>query len=893
MLKIRQTLVLSLLFFLITSAGGQTTGKFSGKVIDEETKTPLVGANIVVQGTSQGAATDEEGYFFIINIKPGTYQVRFDYIGYQEKIVTGIRISPNKTTEILIELSSSVLEGEVVTVVANQLDLQKDRTGSVKNISSDQLDALPIDNVGQAISMQAGVVSGHFRGGRLSEVTYLIDGLRVDDTFGGVYQAVDLEPEVIENVEVITGTFSAEYGRAMSGVVNLITKDGSNSFNGSLSYGGGGYYTNNSNIFKGLDKYSPTTNKDTRLQLSGPIIKDRLFFMVNGRLRAYNNHLNGIRRFQVSDLSSFYGDNPEEWYSEQTGDSSIVAMDRDLNQSIFAKLTFSILRNVNLTLSHSSNSDTWRGYDHAFKYNPDGMGHDDRQTHFTTLNYNHMLSSKLFYDLRFSRLKTIFGSYLYEDPLDENYVHDRYLDSYGPGFFTGGQQKHHVRRYITDLTGKFDLTWQANKSHSLKFGIETINRDLDNRYYQIRNKWFGSEWENVLYEPDTLNDSTIYSDVYTASPKEFAAYVRDKMEFNEWILDLSFRYDSYAPNSSFPSDRRNPANQLDLPDSMMSAYDNSTVKSQISPRLEISYQLSDQALVNFGYGHFFEMPADNYLYQNHSFLVPPNDYSITMGNTEVKAQKTVQYQMGLWQKLQDKTSLQVTLFGKDTYNYLTTMIYSTYNQIEYGLYGNKDYGSTRGLELKVDYLSNNVSAIVNYTLQYVRGSADYPEQTFNRAGDSMDPVNRIIPLSWDQRHTFNASFGYNWKNLKFNLTSYFNSGAPYTFSPIQESQLYRVNLYPNNDYMPQKFSVDFRMDYSKSLLSDNMKLNFSVMIFNLLDMLNEEWVNSTTGRAYTAVIRDTDIFSHRSDFNTFEDRVRNPAMYSAPRQIKFNVKLEF
>ena len=231
--------------------------------------------------------------------------------------------------------------------------------------------------------------------------------------------------------------------------------------------------------------------------------------MVNGRLRAYNNHLNGIRRFQVSDLSSFYGDNPEEWYSEYTGDSSIVAMDRDLNQSIFAKLTFSILRNVNLTLSHSSNNDTWRGYDHAFKYNPDGMGHDDRQTHFTTLNYNHMLSEKLFYDLRFSRLKTIYGSYLYEDPLDENYVHDRFLDSYGPGFFTGGQQKHHVRRYITDLTGKFDLTWQANKSHSLKFGVESINRDLDNRYYQIRNKWFGSEWENVLYEPDTLNDSNM------------------------------------------------------------------------------------------------------------------------------------------------------------------------------------------------------------------------------------------------------------------------------------------------------------------------------------------------------------------------------------------------
>ena len=83
--------------------------------------------------------------------------------------------------------------------------------------------------------MQAGVVDGHFRGGRSTEVTYLVDGMRTDDAYGGESQTVYLEPSALKDLEVITGTFNAEYGRAMSGVVNQVTKDGNNNLEYSIS----------------------------------------------------------------------------------------------------------------------------------------------------------------------------------------------------------------------------------------------------------------------------------------------------------------------------------------------------------------------------------------------------------------------------------------------------------------------------------------------------------------------------------------------------------------------------------------------------------------------------------------------------------------------------------
>ncbi|RKY47765.1 MAG: TonB-dependent receptor, partial [Candidatus Neomarinimicrobiota bacterium] len=160
--------------------------------------------------------------------------------------------------------------GEVVTVTAEKISIKKDQTSSIKNISSSEIEALPVENINDIVNMQAGVVRGHFRGGRLGEVAYMIDGVPVVDVFSKESQAIEVEKEAVQDLEIITGTFNAEYGRAMSGVVNIVTKDGGDKLEGNIAAFFGNYITSHTDIFIGLKNEDIDRWKDFKLQLSGP-----------------------------------------------------------------------------------------------------------------------------------------------------------------------------------------------------------------------------------------------------------------------------------------------------------------------------------------------------------------------------------------------------------------------------------------------------------------------------------------------------------------------------------------------------------------------------------------------------------------------------------------------
>lgn len=878
--------------FLNSMAVAQTTGKITGRVTDAKTQEPLVGANIMVQGSGKGSATDDRGAYYILNLPPGVYTLQAFYVGYEKMTLEDVRVSVNRSTTVDIPMRTTILEGQQVTIEVDRISVKKDLTNSTKNISSDQMAVMPVENVGGVVAMQAGVVEGHFRGGRSTEVSYLIDGIQVDETFDANYAAVDLEAEAIQDLEVITGTFNAEYGRAMSGVVNAVTKDGSKDFQGAFSIGMGNYYTRHTDIFVGLKNDEFDRNQDYKVQLSGPVWGDRLTFFTNFRWQDNLNYLNGIRRFNVDDFSDFSSTDSTQWFSRATGDQSYVPMNSSKNASGMGKITWKVTDQFRLSYLTTLNNDKWRGYDHVFKYNPDGKGASYRTSKLQAVQINQMFSNALFYELKLNNLENINGYYVFRNPLDTNYVNDIFLTSNGPGFFTGGQEKTHSERTTIDRGAKLDITWQANARHELKSGFQYTAHTINNDWHTILNHYRGTSQEAFLYAPEILPDSTLYADVYTVRPVELSAYIQDKMEFQEMVINLGIRWDSFDPATVHPSVPRNPANQLDLPDSMMSGYPKAPTLEQISPRLGLAYQLGSAAVLHFSYGHFFQMPPFYALYQNHSFLVPPNDYGVTMGNARLKPEKTVSYEIGLWQELAAGLGLEVSVYYRDIYNLLSTKIISTFNQIEYGLYTNKDYGNARGLEVKMDYTHDAFSAYLNYTLQYTRGNADTPSQTFDRAGSSMDPVNRFIPMSWDQRHTLNLTAGYRKPNYGITATGYYNSGSPYTFSPQSESHLSRINLYPNNDYRPTRYSVDLNAYYNLQVTSVG-RLEFTLSVYNLLDRLNEVWVNSATGRAYTGVILDTDIAGHHSNFNTYEDVIQNPSMYAAPRLVKLGVGLSF
>ena len=877
-----------------TLALGQTTGKIRGTVRDAETKEALPGANILIEGTNRGTAADAAGDFLLLSVPPGSYSLQVRMIGYATARVQDIKVSVNRTANVDVDLKQEALAGEEVVVTASQATIKKDQTSSIRNVSAQEIEILPVNDIAGVVRMQAGVVNGHFRGGRFNEVSYMIDGLQVDEAFDGNFRTVDLEPEAIQDLEVITGSFNAEYGRAMSGVVNAVTKDGGPTFHGTITAEAGEFFSGNDNIWIGLRDTDLMRNQDLKASLSGPVLGDRVTFFTNVRYQKYNNYLYGIRRFNVDDFSNFRGDDPNFWISEASGDSALVPMNGNENLSFLGKLSAKLRNNLRVSFLYTRNDDEWDSYDHGFKYNPDGMAAAYRETNMFSLQLNHLLRPNLFYELKYSYIDNYNGYYIFRDPFDSGYVADFYFDNTGPGFFTGGQVKSHSMRTMLDTNIKFDMTWQLNKEHSLKAGVLKTGHDLDNQQAEIRNRYYGTDLEFQLYEPVVLPDSTIYSDIYQVAPTEFSAYLQDKMEFNEMVINLGLRYDYFDPDASIPSQRRNPANQLRYPDNpeRVSTYPKVDPKVQISPRLGLSYQLSNAPLLRFSYGHFFQMPPMNALYQNHSFRVAPTNYATTMGNADLKAQKTVQYEFGVWQELMPGMGLEFALFYRDIYDLLSAQVITTFNQIRYGLYSNKDYGNVKGLEVKYDYRSGSFSAYLNYTLQFTRGNADNPTQTFSRAGDSKDPIPRLIPMSWDQRHTLNATVGFNTGRYGITSTMYYDSGSPYTFSPLSESLLSRVNLYENNAWKPSKFSVDLSGFYQLRL-TKGIGLRFSVLVFNMFDRLNENAVNSQTGRAYTAIITDADLAAHRSNFNTYEDRVQNPSMFAAPRQVRFGVGLTF
>jgi outer membrane receptor protein involved in Fe transport len=892
------------------SAIGQTTGKIGGIVIDKATREPLIGANVMLVGTTMGTVADLQGNFYIINIFPGAYAVQASMIGYRPVRMQNVRISVNSTTTLRFEMEKTVLQGDPVIVTASAVSFKKDQTSSIRNVSADQLARLPVEDVNQVVNMQAGIVAGHFRGGRTSESAFMIDGLQVINSFSEYSrQSVYVEKETVQDLEVIKGTFDAEYGRAMSGMVNAVTKDGGNTWRMQVSSGFSNFLTSHDDVFIGLGNsgaLSRNLSRDYKTQIEGPILRDRLTFFVNYRKQDNRGPINGIRRFNPWDYSVYPANDPASWHIEHTGDNEYVAMQQDFYDNLLAKLTVKPFSNFKVNLLYTFNGSKSRQYDFAYKYNPDGLGWNFGDVRLGSADVNHMLSRSLYYNLKLSYSDRREKSYLYENPLDPRYISPNYHGSQETGFYTGGMAGP-GKRMDAFLRGdaKFDLYWQAGRNHGIKTGFQVTSHVVDRDRIDVRNLYDGLseandmavDWEtgkitfpNYIPEIIPITENTV--DIYRVKPYEMSGYIQDKMEFEEMVIKLGLRYDYFNANYHYPSNFRNPANQLSLPDSMMSTYPGNTPQTQFSPRLGLSYKLSDQAVLRFSYGHFFQMPQMYALFEDNIFRVSPFNYQTTMGNSQLKAEKTVQYELGIWQQLMPGMGLEVSVYYKDIYNLLSTKVMTTYNQIRYGLFTNKDYGNARGIELTWDYMTGGLSSIVNFTYAFTRGVADNPRETFTRAGNSMDPISRLIPLSWDQLYTANATVAYSMRNFDVALTGYLNSGTPYSYAPPGYSPLYRINLYQNNSKKPVSTSFDLSAGYTVPLFGRH-SLRLTLNAYNLFDRLNAAWVYSDTGDPGSTIVTEGDLLNHRSDFNDYYDRINNPTAYSYPRSVKLTVGYGF
>ena len=978
--------VLILLLLLIawqTASMAGTTGKIAGKIFDAETKEPLPGANIVVEGSNMGDASDMEGDYNIINLPPGSYTLVVSMMGYKKTRVENIRVKIDMTTTQNITLQPEVIAGEEVTIVAERPLVRLDMTSALSSVSSEEIGNLPVQEVRDVLELQAGIVrSGnalHIRGGRAGEVAYWVDGVATTDVYSGG-MGVNVENAAIEELQVVSGTFNAEYGQAMSGIINIITKEGAEKYSGMVR-GYVGDFVSSADEYKVMKRVTPIEDPNTgatavvaetenplsgfnptynaEASLSGPIpgLGDKVTFFANGRFFKTDGHLYG-----------------KQWFTPlgSPGDSSTVPLNPYQRSSLQAKLSWHATKSIKATFNAFWNAwENDRTFSKNWKYVPDSRPRQFGSAMSNILSINHVLSQNTFYEIRLNRFSNEYKSYLYKDPYaapkylvwvaedtakgilshsfdpntpegekelqmlrDLRMPFNYYPDPNGPlgyihpdsisapssfSFNKVGTAMNHFERSTAYWIGKFDLTSQLNDVHQIKVGAEFREHELTLDSYSIRPKLSESGGEIVPFQPDVPPASSIYHDVYNRKPKELSAYIQDKIELKEIILNLGVRFDYFDANSVKivdPSDPniyspfkaehiyKNPDAPEDerveyTPDERRSfMHEKVDPKMQLSPRLGIAYPITDQGVIHFSYGHFFQIPEFRYLYSNPDFKLSKGSGYFIFGNADLKPQKTVMYEIGLQQQITGDIGIDVTLFYRDVRDWVgTSPLIDTPNpSVKYSQYENKDYSNVRGITLKMEKrYSRNFSARIDYSFQVAEGTYSNPNDAFNAARAQQEPRRSLIPLDWDQNHTLNGSLIWDVKRWTFSLIGRFWTGRPYTPSFTRAEVVGStalIGLRENSGRLPNQKSVDLYIN--RRFKVNAMQLNLFMNIYNLFDIQDQTAVYSDTGTAqYTTNINPSKISYDPRRISTVEDYVLQPGWYTAPRQIQLGFAVEF
>lgn len=229
--------LLSLMLAAIALAG--TTGKIAGRLTDKASGDPLGGANITIEGTTMGAASNIDGYFTILNVPPGVYKVRASMIGYGTIIVSNVRAQIDLTTTVDFAMEEQAITGGEITVVAERKLVQEDVASSVASLSGSEVQELPLTTVNEVMQLQAGVESGQnglvIRGGSADEALFLVDGFTLRDPRNN-QPLTGIPLSAVQEIELKRGGFNAEYGQVRSGLINIVTKEGErDKYNGALT----------------------------------------------------------------------------------------------------------------------------------------------------------------------------------------------------------------------------------------------------------------------------------------------------------------------------------------------------------------------------------------------------------------------------------------------------------------------------------------------------------------------------------------------------------------------------------------------------------------------------------------------------------------------------------
>ena len=887
-MKSKLSLIPRALFFVVlllgtqqTGVWAQTTGKIAGKITDA-TGESLPGVNIMVNETLQGNATNIEGEYFILNIKPGSYTVTVSYIGFKTIRVTDVQVSVDRTTRLDFTMEEELLEGEEIVVIAQQSLVVKDQTSASAKVSGEELLSLPVQSFVETVSVQAGVNEGqsgglHIRGGRSSEIKYYVDGIAVSNPYSNAL-AVPVENTAVQEVEVISGTYNAEYGQANSGIINIVTRDGSNEFEGTFIASVGTYRTGDSEVFFGLDESSWLGEQSYEASLSGPIKKEKLFFFSSLKATSSEGWLKGQRIFLPSDSSDFSSNNFTNWVIEASGDSAIVPMNQRKGFTFMNKLSWKASQNIKVNYSITQSLSESNYYQHLYRYNPNYLPTQYSNSTNHLLAVNHVLSPRSFYNLRLSAYSTRFQQYAYEDPYDERYAIIEGRSGQPSNVFnTGGVNNYQLDRASTTYALRFDITRQFGTTHMVKGGVEYRYNDMDFEEFFIQARRVEGFQRSIPPITSRLHNA------YVRNPIEIAAFLQDKIEIDDLIVNVGLRFDYFDAQSVVPIDLRDPYNTAALP--FAQAYKDADSKWQLSPRIGFAFPISENGVIHASYGQFFQIPEYSRLYENPEFEVQSSNFTQYLGNPNLNPQSSTTYEIGLQQQLGEFIGVDVMAYYRDLRALIGTTLYEARTGGDtWGRYENTDFGRVRGISLATEIRTNiGLLGSFSYTYQLARGNASDPKQAFYDAQQNNESSRNLVALDWDQTHNFSTTLSYVRNKLSMGLISVFYTGYPFTPQDIQRN---RIELLRNQARYNAEFLLDLRAAYVLNIAGVEGQLFLTGE--NLLNFYRQD---------REPKIFASEIAAHEANGNTvINDLIEyrtNPVLQKPPRSIHLGMQIRF